>query len=168
MLQEIRELFAYNRWANRRMLDAVARLSDEQFRREIPSSFPSVEKTLGHMLGSEWVWLQRWHGNSPMALPADWDLSRLDAIRARWRAVEEERDAFLQSLDDGDLQRTVAARTFAGVRYETPLWQMLRHVVNHATYHRGQVTTMLRQLGATPPATDLILYYRESQAAQSA
>ena len=56
-----------------------------------------------------------------------------------------------------------------GKQYESPVWQIVLHVVNHATLHRGQVVAMLRQLGMTPPGTDLIYYYRELEArAQSA
>jgi uncharacterized damage-inducible protein DinB len=161
MLEEIRELYDYNRWANRRMLDAVERLSEEQYRREIPSSFPSVEKTLMHMVGAEWAWLQRWHGELPTALP-DFGLHDLAQLRAKWKEIEQERNAYFASLDDEGLRRIVSTRTFAGVPIETPLWQMLRHVVNHASYHRGQITTLLRQLGAETVATDMILYFRDA------
>src|SRR6185437_8220373 len=118
-----------------------------------------------HMLGADWAWLSRWQGHSPSALPESWDLSTFDALRARWAEVERDQEAFIAGLTDDALRRPLAYRNWAGESCEEPLWQILRHVVNHATYHRGQVVTMLRQLGATAPSTDLIKFYREQAGA---
>jgi uncharacterized damage-inducible protein DinB len=113
------------------------------------------------MVGAEWVWLTRWQGGSPTSVPSDWDVSTLGAVRDRWRRVERELSAFVDGLDASALERPLTYKTFAGETFTQPLSQMLRHVVNHSTYHRGQVTTLLRQLGGTPVATDLIRFYRE-------
>ncbi|MGH7505317.1 MAG: DinB family protein [Longimicrobiales bacterium] len=165
MIEEIRELYTYNHWANGRILDATAELSLEELTRDLGSSFPSVRDTLAHMLGAEWIWLSRWMGVSPAGTPASWDLSTHAAIRDRWRTVEEERSAFLGAQTAASLQRVIEYRNTAGEPFASPLWQMLRHVVNHASYHRGQITTMLRQLGRSAAATDLIVFYRQSAAA---
>jgi uncharacterized damage-inducible protein DinB len=74
--------------------------------------------------------------------------------------VEAERDQYLASLSDVDLGRVVEYRALSGQAYADPLAGLIRHVVNHSTYHRGQVATQLRQLGKTPPTTDLIVYLR--------
>lgn len=162
MVDEIRELYAYNRWANRRILDVVAELTPEQFHRDLDSSFPSVQATLAHVLGVEWLWLQRWGGVSPTGLPGGWDLSTFSVLRMTWRSVEEEQAAFFARLTAADLAATVAYRNVAGEAFEAPLWQLLRHVANHSTFHRGQVVTLLRQLGVSRvPATDLSIFYRE-------
>lgn len=161
MIGEIRELYAYNRWANHRLLDAASRLGPEAFTKDLGSSFPSVRDTLAHILAAEWIWLERWRGRSPTGPPDAWDLSTPDAIRGAWAEVERDRQAFLAGLDDAAPGREIAYRNTGGEPFEQPLGQMLRHVVNHSSYHRGQVVTMLRQLGAEPPATDLILFYRE-------
>ena len=158
-LDEIRQLYDFNRWANARILDAAAALAPDAFDRDLGSSFPSVRATLAHVLGAEWIWLSRWNGTSPTAQPA-WELDDVSSVRARWTEVEAGQAVFLASLDDDRLDQAIDYRNLAGEPYRSPLWQMLRHVVNHSTYHRGQVTTMLRQLGAAPPATDLILYFR--------
>lgn len=158
---EARDLYAYNTWANRRILDAAATLDADALARDLRSSFPSVLATLAHIVAAEWIWLRRWSGESPGGVPADWELTSLEAIRRRWDAVEAERMALLEALDDAALARDVDYRNTAGVAYTSRMDEMLRHVVNHSTYHRGQVVTMLRQLGATPPATDLIAFYRE-------
>lgn len=161
MIDEIRELYAYNRWANRRLLDAASRLSPEAFTRDLGSSFPSVGDTLAHIVAAEWVWLERWRGRSPTGPPDAWDLSTPGTLRAAWEEVDRNRQAFLVELTEAASGREIAYRTTSGQPFEQPLGQMLRHVVNHSSYHRGQVVTMLRQLGAEPPPTDLILFYRE-------
>ena len=161
---EIRELYAYNRWANRRLVEAAAAHDDDALARDLGSSFPSVLATLAHIVSADWIWLRRWAGVSPTAAPADWALASLAAIRARWEDVETERSTVLSDLDDGTLGREVAYRNTAGVAFTSRMDEMLRHVVDHSTYHRGQVVTMLRQLGGTPPPTGLIVFYRERRA----
>lgn len=161
MTEEMRDLYAYDRWATDRILDAAGRLSAEERSRDLGSSFPSVLATLAHIAAADWVWLERWHGRSPTGLPGGWELSNLDEVRRRWEKVLDERTAFVNGLTEEDLRREVSYRTTSGTPHRNPLAALLRHVVNHATYHRGQVVTMLRQLGAEPPATDLIVYYRE-------
>jgi uncharacterized damage-inducible protein DinB len=161
MIEEMRELYAYTRWANARVLDAVARLDHDAFTRSLGSSFPSVRETLVHTLGADWIWLERWRGHSPSGHPASWDQSTFPALRAAWAQVEDERDAFLAGLTDADLEREISYRNTAGQPFSSSFARMLRHVVNHSTYHRGQVVGMLRQLGAEGVGTDLILWYRE-------
>lgn len=160
-MDEFRDLYAYNRWANRRILDTAARLSPEELSRDLGSSFPSVLETLAHVLAAEWIWLVRWRGSSPPGLPESWDLSSLEAVRARWADVEADQRAFVEGLDGAALDRVVAYRDTRGNPYQNPLGQLLRHVVHHSTYHRGQVITLLRQLGADAVATDYVVYLRE-------
>ncbi len=156
-----RELFEFNRWANQRMLEAVAALNEEQFTRDLRSSFPSVQATLAHIVGADWIWLSRWLGTSPTGTPPEWDLSTLSGIRAQWDIIEKQRASFLDSLTPEALQRSLPYWTLKGEPFSNPLAQLLRHVVNHSTYHRGQVMTMLRQLGMPAISTDLVLFYRE-------
>lgn len=158
-MEEIRELYAYNRWANRRILGAAAALEPASFGKNMGSSFPSVRDTLVHILAAEWVWLARWKGSSPTGLPS-WDLATCDDVRERWAEVEAEQQAFVEALTEADRRREVAYRDTSGRAWESQLDHMLRHVVNHSSYHRGQVITMLRQLGAETVGTDLIRYYR--------
>jgi uncharacterized damage-inducible protein DinB len=159
-LAELRELFEYNRWANERILDVVTPLGADEFKRDMRSSYPSIRDTLVHTLSAEWVWLSRWKGVSPSAMPGSDELVTVGAVRARWREVDAERSEYLDGLTEQRLADVIAYRNTRGEPYATPLWQMLRHVVNHSSYHRGQVTTMLRQLGRPAIATDLIVFYR--------
>jgi uncharacterized damage-inducible protein DinB len=157
-LESIRELYGYNRWANARSLEAAAAVSTEDFTREVGGSFASLRGTLAHMYGAEWIWLQRWKGISPRQLPFSLEFPDVSSIRSRWQAVENERQVFLDALDPARLAEVLSYVNLQGQTFAYPLRRMLQHVVNHGTYHRGQITTLLRQLGAAPLATDLLLY----------
>ena len=163
LVREFQDLYAYDRWANARTLDAASVLTPDALTQRITSSFASVLDTLAHILSAKWVWLSRWRGHSPTSWPSDWDVSTLPLLRERYQEVEDDLDAYLTGLRDEDLHRKLDYKTMDGAPFRQPLTEMLRHVVNHSTYHRGQVTTLLRQLGATPVATDLIRFYRERQ-----
>lgn len=157
---DIERLYAFNRWANARTLGAAEKLSSEQLHRDLKSSFPSVQATLVHMLGGEWIWLQRWNGTSPATWPDQAALRTVADLRAPWQAVEQGQSAVLAALTDVD--RRFSYRNMKGDPFNDPIGLTLQHVVNHATYHRGQVTTMLRQLGAAAEATDFISFARET------
>ena len=163
MITEVAGLYDYNRWANNRFLDATSGLTDEEFIRDMQSSFPSVRATLEHILQAEWIWLQRWHGVSPVEVPP-WDTTTQASLRAQWRIIEDQQRDYLGSLTDQDLTSVIDYRTFASQPFSQPLWQLMRHVVNHSTYHRGQVATILRQLGMPVPVSDLVAFYRRPDA----
>jgi uncharacterized damage-inducible protein DinB len=163
-VEDFRLLYDYNAWADHRTLDACAALSTEQFTRDMGSSFRSVRDTLLHIMQVEWLWLERWHGRSPTSFVPNAEYSNVESIRARWLEIERDLLDYIASLTNEEVQRVVQHKTTAGVPQAAPLWQMLQHLVSHGTYHRGQVATMLRQLGAKPTAIDLILFYRERAA----
>ncbi|MGO9083926.1 MAG: DinB family protein [Candidatus Sulfotelmatobacter sp.] len=160
----ISELYSYNRWANAKTLVVASRLDNEAFTRELGNSFSSVRDTLVHILGAEWIWLERWNGRSPKALPSSAELPTLAAITARWKQMEAEQNSFLQRLRASDLSAVLSYVNPRGETWSYPLGQQMLHVLNHSSYHRGQITTLLRQLGAEPVSTDLLLYYDEQQA----
>jgi uncharacterized damage-inducible protein DinB len=162
---EIHELFLYNQWANRRSLGACEALTPEQFTRDLGSSFPSVRDTLAHIAGGEWIWLERFYGRSHMALPPGSDLPDFAAVRARLEELDSALLQFTSGLDAAGLERVIEFKTFAGKTFSTPLQPLLQHLANHGTYHRGQVTTLLRQLGAKGVSTDLAAFQRERSAA---
>jgi uncharacterized damage-inducible protein DinB len=162
---EVQTLIDYNYWARDRMLDAVAALSPEQFTRDLGSSFRSVRDTLAHLHAAEWIWYQRWIGERPAGLPPSDRFPDLASVAAAWRDMEAQIRDYFSPLDDRALERVIEYKSPTGVQSASMLWQMLQHVVNHQSYHRGQVTTMLRQLGAAPPkAMDLMAFYRERSA----
>lgn len=161
-LQELRTLVDYHCWARDRVLEAVERLPPEQFTRDLGSSFPSVRDTLVHLYAADWIWCSRWEGQSPQSAPDPGTFPDVASLRVVWRAQEQRVRAVLDRLGEEGIGRTIEYRTTDGKPYAQVFWHMLQHVVNHGSYHRGQVTTMLRQLKAAPPkSVDLITFYRE-------
>jgi uncharacterized damage-inducible protein DinB len=163
-IEDFRLLYEYNSWANHRTLEVCSALSDEQFTRDLHSSFPSVRDTLVHLCFVEWIWLERWHGRSPASFPSAADYPNLGSLRRRWEEIERDLTDYIASLQPEDLTRVIHHKTMKGDAQSAPHWQMLQHVVNHQTYHRGQITTMLRQLGAKAISTDMIFFYRDRAA----
>lgn len=156
-LNTLCELFDYNYWARDRQLEACAALTPEQFLRPMGNSFSSLRDTLAHLVGAEWLWLERWRGGSPRAmLPAE-EFPTLAAVEERWRVVERGVRQHLAQLSEGALARPFTYTNLKGETWTYPLWRTLLHVVNHQTYHRGQITTLLRQLGAQPAAIDFLI-----------
>jgi uncharacterized damage-inducible protein DinB len=164
----IRVLFQYNLWADLRMLDLCSSLSSEQFTRNLGSSFGSVRDTMAHLYGAEWVWNERIQGRSPMTLLPGTTFPDLDAVRAKLEEMDRYYIDYVSSLTQQDLDRVIHYKGFKGDSQSNPLWQTLHQLTNHASYHRGQVVTMLRQLGVKPVSTDLIAFYREQAAAARA
>jgi uncharacterized damage-inducible protein DinB len=168
---EAQVLHAYNRWANERTFDAVAALDADRLRRDLGTSYGSVWGTLVHMVWADWTWLGRWlrarespnadagPGPGPGLDPKE--CADLPALRARWAELERAQRAFMDGATDAALATRVRYVNASGAAWIYPLGDMIRHVVNHASYHRGQVTTLLRQLGATPTSTDFLEYVDE-------
>lgn len=156
--EDIARLFAYGRWANGQTLGSAEALSAEELARPVGGSFGSVLGTLVHLYGSDRVWLERWHGKSLRALPGAQEIVSIDALRDRWRPVEEGMRAFAESLTAERMAEPLTYVSFKGDTFTRPLGETLVHIANHGTYHRGQVATLLRQLGKTPVSTDYLLY----------
>jgi uncharacterized damage-inducible protein DinB len=160
-LSEYRLLFAYDCWANGRLLQAAGELDGDRYAQELGGSFASVRDTMAHIVAVEWIWLRRWCGESPSAMP-DWAVApESAALRRKLDEIEVEQDRFMATLSDEGLQRIVEYRNLKGETYRYPLGDLLLHLVNHSTYHRGQAATLLRQLGAVPPPTDFLVFKSE-------
>lgn len=160
-MNEFLELFDYNAWANRIIFDAVARLPDEQYFRDLKSSYGGVHGTLCHIVWAEQLWLHRWRKLPHPAVAQGTDLTSLQEARERWEQVERERAEFVSGFTERQLDDTRLVKPSSGGEFVHSFRQMFRHFINHSSYHRGQIVTFLRQLGTTPPSTDLILYYRK-------
>jgi uncharacterized damage-inducible protein DinB len=161
----IQTLLDYSYWARDRILASAEPLTPEQLTRRLGGSFGSVLDTLVHMHFAEWVWFQRWQGTSPTAGPETGHLTTVAALRETWLPLERKIRQFVTELGTADLARVVEYKTLKGQPGASPHWQMIVHIVNHGSYHRGQVATMLRQLGAKPAqSTDMIAFFREQDA----
>jgi uncharacterized damage-inducible protein DinB len=165
---DIRLLYEYDRWANRRVLKAASTLSHQQFTRPMSGSFHCVRDTLLHILGGEWIWLA--YSRSPPDVPASLSelrarrdaffspeaFANVDALQSKWIEVELEQSEFVNRVTDKSLAKMLP---FRGTRLT--LMHLMQHVVNHSTYHRGQVALTMRQLGAEPLATDFHVFLVE-------
>jgi uncharacterized damage-inducible protein DinB len=159
-VQDTKDLFTFDAWATNRTLDAVAALTEEQFKKDLGNSFGSVHGTLIHVFGADKIWLARWKNGVPTATKSE-DIPTLDQLRKSWADIFDETQSYIALVTDEQLQNPHTYKDLRGNVHTQPLYQQLQHKVNHSTYHRGQITTMLRQLGAKPVGTDLITFYRE-------
>jgi uncharacterized damage-inducible protein DinB len=157
----IQELYRYNRWANDRVFEAVAALSPQDFTKDLCNSYPSVRDTLTHIVSGEWIWLQRWKGTSPRQMFDPEEFSELKPLRARWGELSADQNAFLGAVTRERLRAVLPYVNLKGQTWRYPLWRQMYHVVNHSSYHRGQLTTMLRQLKAVPVPTDFLVFHDE-------
>jgi uncharacterized damage-inducible protein DinB len=155
-LAMIRDLYAYNRWANHRLFDFAAALGEEACSRDLGKHFsmPTVTRMFAHLYGAEWIWLNRWRGSSPTSLPGA-ELGTMAAVRQTWDGLEAEEQAFVEGLSDADLGRTIDFKNTEGKAYSAPLGQLLQHVANHATHHRSEIATMVTLLSGSPPDTGI-------------
>jgi uncharacterized damage-inducible protein DinB len=164
-LHDVREQLDYHYWARDRLLDSVEPLSTEQFTRNLGNSFPSIRDTVVHLVSADWVWCSRWEGETPAAMLSPDAFADVPAIRDAWTDLERRVRLVVERLGEVGIQQPLDYRTMTGQPYAHVFWQMCQHMVNHGSYHRGQVTTMLRQIGASPAKSmDLIAFYRERQA----
>jgi uncharacterized damage-inducible protein DinB len=158
-LKLVNELFDHNYWARDRQLKACDGLTETQFRQALGGSFPSVRDTLAHLVAVEWLWLERWRGRSPQSLLPPEEFSTLAAVAERWGRVEAQMRDYLASLTEEALERPVTYINSRGEAWTYALWRMMIHLLNHQSYHRGQVATLLRQLGIQPPGVDFLVAY---------
>jgi uncharacterized damage-inducible protein DinB len=161
-LADLKTLLDYHYWARDRVLDAVSQLTPEQFTKDLGSSFKSVRDTLAHLYTAEWAWYARWQGVSPSAMPPFDQFPDVATLREAWTEQEAKVRAFVDSLGEAGVNSVYEFKMLNGQQTSAVFWHMLQHVANHASYHRGQVTTMLRQLGAEPAKSmDMIRFHRE-------
>ncbi len=163
--EDLNALLDYHYWARDRILDALEPLSAEQFTQPLISSFKSIRDTIVHVFAAELIWYSRWRGNSPKGLISGETFADVAALCTSWRDLERDVRQLVRELGPEGISRRFEYKLLSGEATSSVFWQMLQHVVNHGSYHRGQVTTMLRQIGASPAkGMDLITFYRERDA----
>ncbi len=159
---DIKRLFDFDQWATLRTIEAVASLTEEQRQKDLGTSFGSIHATLVHILSADRVWLRRWQSGTPVPLKPE-DVPGLDALKKQWDACFLDMSNVLRSLTDDALAAPFPYTDFRGNPVSLPLEQQMLHKVNHATYHRGQVTTLVRQLGGKPLGTDMMIFFRQKE-----
>jgi uncharacterized damage-inducible protein DinB len=150
----------YTSWASRRLLDAAREVPPDVLSKDLSVSHSSILGTLAHTFFGDSIWYLR-AVDPAIPYPNPKEVPPLEELDTRWRKLLNKWEAWAQALSDADLDKAVAYRMMDGTPFESILKQVILHVVNHATLHRGQVVALLRQAGIKPPATDLIFYYRE-------
>jgi uncharacterized damage-inducible protein DinB len=148
----------YNYWANVRLIKAAVELDIENQSKYILSSFPSIKETFIHILWAEELWLERWKGRSFVPALASNKYETLNTIQNDMEDLYDRQIQFLKSLSLEDEVKKVSYLNFQNERWEYSLQQMIQHLLFHSVYHRGQLVTMLRQLGIKPPSTDYLVF----------
>jgi uncharacterized damage-inducible protein DinB len=150
--------FDYTAWATKLLLEASSQLNDEAIARDLQVSHCSVLETLRHIFYADRVWLSRLKG-APQSFKSPGEAPSLAELKEQWPGIWAGFQDVISGLADTELIEILHYVNLKGEAVEAPRWQVLLHVVNHATLHRGQVMAMLRQLGQQPPLTDLIYFY---------
>lgn len=163
-MKELLQQYAeYNVWANKKMIDAMLKLEGGLADKEITSSFPSIRATVFHTWSAEFIWLQRLQlAEHPVWLAGDYQGTFGEAC-GDWQKVSAALVQFVEKqFDDKAFTHVLQYYDLKKNSHKTPVFQVLQHVFNHSTYHRGQLVTMLRQVGATEiPGTDFIAFARK-------
>jgi len=158
MHDDFSALFTYNRWADDRVLTACRALSPEAYTRELPGGMTSLRATLVHIAAATHAWSRRVQGQTVTILAPE---AELPTIEDAARILAEANDVFARLVATLTPERLAGIFTYRNLKNEEkrlPFWAVLRHVVNHASYHRGQVAVKLKRLGVEPPATDLVFW----------
>lgn len=163
-MKEIVEAYvSYNAWANERLLDAALKMDSELLKKELPSSFPGIPATFFHIWYAEYIWWQRIKliERVDYPQPDDLDLSliafNLKTQSAKWKE-------WVARSSEASLLHEVAYYNSKKEFFKSEIWKVLLHMVNHGTYHRGQIVTMFHQLDQKNiPATDFIYFNRKQK-----
>ena len=157
----ILEQYHYHHWASDRILGAITLLTSAQLDEKWGGSFGTGRALLRHVVGVEHLWCERWNGRSPKGLP---DFPATHGGReylAEWHQVKADQGEYLSELTRDVLQGQLAYVNVKGDRLTYPLADILLHVVNHGTYHRGQLAHLLRDRGQAAPSTDYLVFVEE-------
>jgi uncharacterized damage-inducible protein DinB len=158
----LQQYAAYNVWANQRLFDCINNLSDDQINREIASSFSSIHKTVLHMWFAEDIWWQRLKLAEQPVSNADLFTGSFSELQQQCNRQSGEWATWVAEATEVQLTHVFAYQNSKKEQFKQPVYEMLLHVFNHGTYHRGQLVTMLRQLGvAKIPPTDFIVFARK-------
>jgi uncharacterized damage-inducible protein DinB len=161
-IQEIKKLFAFNNWATNRILEALSEVPEADYGKSLKASYGSLRGTLTHLVAAEKIWLSRLTGKPETSLMTEEDAPTLQDLKSAWEEVAGRMAKFLVKLDDEALQKSLRYVTTRGETFTNTFEQILQHIVNHASYHRGQITVLLRQLGFQPVNTDIIAFFRHT------
>jgi uncharacterized damage-inducible protein DinB len=156
----------YNAFANRRLYEAAAAMSDADYRADHGAFFKSVHGTLNHLLVTDRIWMKRFTGVGATADSLDAILfDELAPLRAAREAEDSRIRVYVEALGEAELTRVISYRGVTSPRLiEQPLWEALTHFFNHQTHHRGQAHALLTRIAGAAPELDLLIYQRLAKA----
>lgn len=161
MKELLKQMAVYNVWATQRILDVINTLPEDQQKAELPGSFSSLYKTVLHMWDAESVWWQRFKLHERIAVPSESFTGTMQELSHSLISQSQQWKEWLDTATDMALEHVFQYYNNKKEFFKQPTWQMILHVLNHGTYHRGQLISMLRQLGVDKlPATDFIIWSR--------
>ena len=163
MKQLLQQYAAYNTWANKKIVETAKLLPEEQINKEIVSSFPSVYKTVMHLMEVENVWWERLRLDEHDT-PSGWFTGNLDELSKKWLELSQQWQSWIQNANEVNISHVFAYQNSKKEHFKQPVYEMLLHLFNHQTFHRGQLVTMFRQLGLDKiPPTDFIIFSRSKK-----
>ncbi len=155
------ELSEYNIWANDRVCDWLGKISEEQWKQPLVSSFRSIYETILHVASAEKIWVERLQKKTSHELLSETFTGSKEDLLKTWKEISLSLKKLMEEMPEEQFQQKLLFKNTKGIEYHQPYYQLLAHVINHATYHRGQVVTMLRQVGFTEVnSTDITTYFR--------
>jgi uncharacterized damage-inducible protein DinB len=161
MKQLLQQYAAYNTWANKRIVETANQLPQEQINKEIVSSFPSVYRTIMHMMEVENIWWERLN-LVEKTTPSGWFAGDFNELSKKLLQLSQQWHDWIRDANDTNITHVFAYYSFRKEYFKQPVYEMLLHLFNHQTFHRGQLITMFRQLGIDKiPPTDFIVYSRK-------
>ncbi|MGH2552797.1 MAG: DinB family protein [Chitinophagaceae bacterium] len=158
----LQQMAAYNIWANQKLMEMILSLPEEKQMAEIPSSFKSLYKTVLHMWDAESAWWQRMKLQERLVMPSEnFNGNMKDLVNGLMQQSNLWLD-WVSNASDIALDHVFHYQNSKKEQFKQPIYQMMLHVFNHGTYHRGQLINMLRQLGVEKlPQTDFIIWSRK-------
>ena len=162
MKEILQQLAAYNIWANALLMETLRKLPGELHQKEVPSSFNSLQKTILHMWNAESIWWQRMKLQERITGPMENFNGKMEDAIEGLTLQNKQWNEWINKAQEHHLQHVFQYQNFKGEQFKQPIYQMLLHLFNHGTYHRGQIVNMLRQLGVEKiPQTDFIVWSRK-------
>lgn len=156
----MQKLYDYNYWANAKIMESAAQLTEEQLHAPSEQSHGSLHELLFHTMRTEWLWRTMIQTQARPANPLrSEDFVSLESIRQRWQAEEQAMRTFLAPLDDTGLAATVTLKDpRTGEDFANPAWQLLLHAALHSMQHRSEAATILTRYGQSPGNIDFVFF----------
>jgi uncharacterized damage-inducible protein DinB len=159
--QNFIELADYHVWANGMVCNWIDHISDGQWIQPVVSSFPSIHETVLHVAAAENIWVQRLKKYTEFENLTKSFKGSKDELIKKWKELSQGFREFIENFPEESFSEKLAFKNILGVPHNQPYWQLFMHIINHSTYHRGQLVTMLRQVGYTDISSiDMTTYFR--------